>query len=455
MPIAKSKTMRKTPTEHQQKALEFAIANNGRILLADCPGLGKSLSAIMYLEHQGQWPCLVVCPTSVKGHWKREFEEFTGLKAVVINGTGLCEGQVTEQMVVVNYDILHAQLPWLLEQNFATIVLDEAHVLANRDNKWTKAAMQLAKFTPKVLGLTGTPIANRPADFWPILHVIRPELFPDFSSFAWKYCAPKYEESYGKWSYKGATNLPDLHEKVKPFMLRRGMEVLDLPNQSKSIQFVEMQNREMYDALHKEYVATARSGHWHGRKAKGVDKLTLLSNLLMLVARCKARGVVNWIKNYLAEHPNEKLLAFTTHTAMLDVIARRAVGEGECIVINGPVPAKKRTQLVDAFQNDPSIRLAVLNIKAASAGITLTAATKSVVCELPWTSRDITQLSGRNYRIGQDRETEVIFLLTKGTIEEKLCALIEEKQAYHAKIIEGHSVNELPIHKLLEEEMKK
>jgi len=97
----------------------------------------------------------------------------------------------------------------------------------------------------------------------------------------------------------------------------------------------------------------------------------------------------------------------------------------------------------------------VCNIKSGSAGITLTAATKFVAVELPWNAKDADQLRGRNHRIGQKRETEGIFLLTRDTIEEKLCKVIQQKQEIHEAIIEGKKLNDLPIHKMLEMEMGK
>lgn len=443
--------MRKTLKPHQVEAVQFMIQNKGRVIVGDCPGLGKSLSSIGYLEHLDRWPILIVCPSSVKGHWKAEFEEYTGRKAVIVEGELPYEGDLTHSAAVINYDILAAQMPWLLEQNFECLIFDECQNLANASTKWTKAARILAKRCPRVQGLSGTPIANRPADFWAMLHMIRPAEFSSFNDYAWTYCSPRYSERFNRWDYSGASNMDELHARIKPFMIRRTKEILNLPPQTKRIEFVEMDNRDLYDTLHKRYVDTSR---YQNPFSTGMDKLSLLSQLLMLVARCKARSTVRWIKDYLIENPEEKLIAFCTHTQMLDVVHRRAIPEGsEAIFINGSVASKKRTKLIEQFQTDPGTRLAVCNIKAAGAGITLTAATKSVVCELPWTSRDITQLAGRNHRIGQTRETELIFLLTENTIEEKLCKVIEEKQRIHEAIIEGRKLDDLPIMKMLEQMM--
>jgi SNF2 family DNA or RNA helicase len=139
---------------------------------------------------------------------------------------------------------------------------------------------------------------------------------------------------------------------------------------------------------------------------------------------------------------------------MIDVVKRRAIDEDEVVVIQGDVPAAKRTIAVDNFQNDPKKRLAVINIAAGAAGITLTAAKTIAVAELPWTSRAVVQLSGRTDRIGQTRDNDVIFLLTENTIEEKLCKTIQAKAGIHDQVINGTKTNSLPLHKMLEQMIK-
>jgi SWI/SNF-related matrix-associated actin-dependent regulator 1 of chromatin subfamily A len=440
--------MRKDPKPHQIEARDFLIKNDGRVLVADPPGVGKTLSTVLYLEHLNQWPCLVVCPPAVLGHWKKEFEQqLPDRKAVIIRGEALCEGDLHHDMVILNYDILDAQKPWLLEHQYKCIVFDECDKLANKATKWTQAAMVLAKHCPRVMGLSGTPIANMPADFYPILNMIRPDMFGDEREYLWRYCQPEFHERFG-WQFKGATKLQELHERIKPFMIRRPKSILNLPKQTVRMEFVDMENRETYNILHKQYVGTVRTPPAFRRK--GIDKLQLLSNLMMLCARCKARGTVMWIRKFLAENPGEKLIVFAINKQFIDVVRRRAAEPHESVVIDGSTPAKKRDANVEAFQTDPKVRLAIINIKAGGAGITLTAAKTTVVAQLPWTPRDCEQLSGRTDRISQTRENEVIYLLTKDTIEEKLCKAIQEKGLIQAAILDGKRVTNLKLMTLLE-----
>ena len=107
--------------------------------------------------------------------------------------------------------------------------------------------------TTKVIGMSGTPVMNRPADFWPILNIIRPELFPSFQSYAHRYCDPR--KTHWGWEYKGAKNLEELHERVKPFMLRRLKEnVLKLPSKTHVVVPLHLEDRSELDAAENDFI---------------------------------------------------------------------------------------------------------------------------------------------------------------------------------------------------------
>ena len=436
----------KSPKKHQEEAYQFWVRNNGRGLNADDPGLGKTLSSILYLDRENMWPALVVGPASTKGVWANELKEWAGKDSTIVGGRKCYTEPVATPATIINYDILADQLPWLAEQDYKVIIFDEAHSLQSMDTRWTKAAIALAKRCARVQGLTGTPIANHTRTLFPILHIIRPDLFPSFHRFAWSYCDPKFLETQGRWDYNGSSNPDLLHKAIQPFTIRRKKEILNLPKQSIRMETVEMDNRESYDALHKQY----QSMHYGFGNPSGTDKLTMITKLLMATARGKARAVVKWLQDSIAANPGEKLIVFCTHTGMLDVIYRR-VSPGRALMINGSVSSKKRTKFVEQFQTDPQIDLIVCNIKSGGAGITLTAATKTVFVELPWVPKDINQAKDRNFRIGQTEETEVIYLVAADTIEGKLCRALQTKSQSSDEVIEGSRTNSLNLFDMLKE----
>lgn len=439
------------PFPHQEEAYEFWVRNNGKGLNADLPGLGKSGSSILYLERQSMYPALVVCPTSVKGHWDNEFKAWTGKNALIVNGRAVYEGDVEEPLTIINYDILADQASWLAEQNFKVIIFDEAHALQNPEARWTKAAIALARRCPKIQGLSGTPVANRPASFFAILHIIRPDLFPSFSKYAWEYCAPRFIDAQGRWDYTGAANLDKLHALISPFMIRRKKEILNLPEQIIRMETVTMDNDSDYRKLHEQYIK-AGSSPFSRFGNQGATRLSLTTQMLMSTARGKARAVVEWLRKALADRPSEKIIVFAINTGMIDVLYRR-VSPGRALMIDGSVSAKKRTKIIEQFETDPNIDLIVCQIVAAGAGITLNAATRTVFTQLPWSPRHAAQAKDRNWRIGQTKATEVIFLVAENSIEEKLCRILTDKENIADQIVDGSKQHTLNVMGLLHEAM--
>lgn len=435
--------------QHQIHGIEFLKNAHGSALLADEPGLGKTRQSLAYLFETESYPAVIVCPASVKGVWQKEIELLNGPEPHVLFGEMPAEHDPDEvKIVVVNYDILAAQMPFIGKINPKQIIFDECHCLANPRAKWTRAAMYLSRRSPRVIGLSGTPITNRPSDFWSILHIIKPEEFPSFSEFAWRYCDPK-RGFQGRWDYTGSSNLDELHKRIQPFTLRRKKkDVLTLPKQSIQMETVEMDRPEEYEEANSNFIK------WAQRTGKAVDKIrkaeaiTKTTALLSLVARLKSRQTVLWLQNELEKDSALKLIVFCTHTGMLDVIYRRVCPE-QALMIDGSVSSAKRKGIIQKFQEDPHYRMIVCNIKAAGAGITLTAAAKTVFVELPWKPADILQAKDRNHRIGQDKDTEVVFLVAKDSIEERLCRILQEKANVSDQIIDGKPVKEIPILDLL------
>ena len=176
---------------------------HGGILLADEMGLGKTNQVCTLANRQNLWPLLVVCPASLKHNWERELRTWAGADSLILSGKVPADlPDELPKAVIVNYDILYEQQQTLLNVPWKCIAFDECHNLANRSAKRTKAAKRLSRLSTKVIGISGTPVMNRPADFWPILNIIRPELFPSWQAYAWKFCDPK--KTHWGWEYKGA-----------------------------------------------------------------------------------------------------------------------------------------------------------------------------------------------------------------------------------------------------------
>lgn len=421
---------------------------HGGVLLADEPGLGKTAQVCVLIAEQKLFPALIICPASVKDNWKREIKAWTGLDAQILSGKTPEPLDPMPAVTIINYDVLDAWKQVLAGTRWGCMAIDECHMLADRSSKRTRAVKLISRHALKVVGMSGTPVLNRPADFWPILNIIRPDMFNSFPEYAWRYCDPK-KTPWG-WEYKGAKNLDALHESLKTFMIRRKKNVMDLPDKHRLIVAMEVENRQELQQAEDDFIGwlTKNSQFGSVASAKRAEAVTKLGVVLRLTSRLKCRSVVCWARQFLRDHPNEKLVLFAVHKAMIDVLRRRILPEGT-VVIDGSVPTSKRQAIVDAFQNDPSVRLMVANIKAAGVGITLTAAAHIGVAELWWTSAMMAQAEDRIHRATQSRECTIHYLVVPGTVEQKICNAIQTKQRIADEVIDGKKSSSMPILDLL------
>lgn len=431
---------------YQQEGIDKMTAIHGGILLADEQGLGKTPQVAALARQQGLFPLLIVCPASLKNNWERELRDWAKVESLILSGKD--PQPLPDDLppaVICNYDILYEQQTVLMNVPWKCIAFDEAHNLSNRSAKRTKAAKRLSRLTTKVIGISGTPLMNRPADFWPILNIIRPELYPSWQAFAWKFCDPK-KTRWG-WEYKGATNLQELHQAIQPFTIRRKKEdVLKLPDKHRIVVQMPLSDPKELQSAEDDFVAwlTKNSRSGSVEKAKKAEAVTKLGALLRLTAKLKCRSIVEWCQKFLEENPTQKLIVFAIHKNMIDVLERRIYPEGT-VVIDGSVPSKKRQAIVDSFQHDPKTRLMVANIKAAGVGLTLTAASNIAFAELWWAPSAVDQADARTHRIGQNSECTSWFLIAPNTLEEKIAEALQKKQQVADAVIDGKVHKSMPI----------
>lgn len=432
--------------QHQKDTVAFYHKTNGRCLNTSEPGTGKTATVATYLKESRNLPAIIVCPASVKGTWKDELKLWGQLDSGIVQGES---GELPDSdILVINYNILKARRQQLSDIPYKTIVFDECQSLSDPTTAQTKAATALSRRATHVIGMSGTPITNRPKDFWPILHIIRPKEYPTFYKFGWQYCDPQ-RKPWGL-EFKGCSNPEKLHKEIQPFTIGYKQEdVVTLPKRSIQVVSIPIDRPEEYAEAEQDFLGwMKRKAAGNVEKAKAAEAIVKTSKLLTLACQLKARHAVKWIKNHMSD--GRKVIVFCTHTGMLDVMHRR-IAPGQSVFINGSVPTAKRHAIVKQFQTDPDIRVFVGNVQACGSGITLTAATSTIMTELPWTASAVIQAGRRNYRIGQDKETELIFLVAAGTIEEKLAKMIQQKSEIASAILDGKQVSGLPLMDMLKE----
>jgi SWI/SNF-related matrix-associated actin-dependent regulator 1 of chromatin subfamily A len=416
---------------------------DGRALLADDPGLGKTLQALKFLQ-RNPWamPALVVCPAIAKHIWEAQAMSQVGLIPHVCHGrTPPPRGLMSSGLYIINYDILPYWQRWFDRHvEFNTLIADECHSIQHATSKKTKAVMEIGRRCRCVLGLSGTPMLNEPSNIYNILSLINPLYFRSFFEFATEYC--KVRRMYGKFKYSGARNIPKLHTVLKTHghMIRRlKKDVLkQLPPRTREIVPLPMRDATEYKRASTDFFGWLKEkSKRRAVSASRAEGMVKVGYLKQLAARLKFCYAVEWVDNLL-ENSNEKIVIFAYHTKCIEALARHY--HGRCVVVSGATPANRRKLAEETFQNDARYDVFIGQIGAAGVALTLTAATTTITLELVWRPADHDQADDRIYRIGQTQPTWAYYLVAHGTVEDKICKLLQDKQAIARGALDGGAV---------------
>jgi SWI/SNF-related matrix-associated actin-dependent regulator 1 of chromatin subfamily A len=434
--------MTTTLRKYQRDGVRFIERCGGRAMVCDEMGLGKTLQALSWGHHflDAEAVKVVVCPAAVKDGWRREAASHLGLRAEVLGGTKpyLRPGDRSPcPLLIVNYDVLSAWLPYLTSLPVEYVILDEIQYVKSPKAARTKAVYLLCEGVEHVVGLSGTPLMNRPAELWPVVHLLRPDLFPSWSHFAWRYCRP--ERNYWGWTYNGADNLDELHQILTQNLMirRRKADVLkELPPKQDIVVPVEMSRPKEYELAYRQFVQwlMVRKPEKAVRALKN-EALTKIGYLVRLVGELKRDAVASWVKDYLES--GEKLALFGVHHEFLRPLHARFPRES--VLIDGAVVGPQRQATVDRFAADPRVRVLFGNVVAAGVGMNgIQRATSTVAHgEFPWTPAQTEQATARAHRIGQTKKVTVFHLVVPGTIEEKVLKLNQKKQEILDRTLDG------------------
>ena len=438
------------PFPYQQAGYNFLKSAEFRAILADDMGLGKTIQAILVMmKVRDEGPILVSCPATVKLNWKREIEKWIpGIRVQVLNGrtpeTAINPGEF--DVFVINHDILaygdgaakDGVSGWF-EQfeavNLSLAVFDEGHKIGNHKTIRGKAARRIAKATKRTMILTGTPVQNRPRELFPLLNMVDPGSWPNFFQFAKRYCNA-HQTRFG-WDFSGSSNLPELHERIKPWVLRRTKDQVlkELPGKRRVDIVLELskKDRREYDNRVEYWANRIRT-----RSMENGDHLVMIGELRQLAAKAKLQGSINWIGDFV--ETGEKLIVFAVHKATIKAIQESLEKlDVRYVTITGETSQTKRQEAVDAFQNDPGVQVFIGNIQAAGEGITLTAASNEVFVEFGWKPGEHAQAEDRANRIGQDSLVTCWYMVAEKTIDERLFGIIDGKRRVVETIMEGSS----------------
>lgn len=434
--------------------LSLSEMNFGGIL-ADEMGLGKTIQIIAFLLYKKGKKSLVVTPTSLIYNWKEEFEKFApDLKIGIIHGSKSSRNKILENkdeydILITTYGTIKNDIDFYKSEVFDYCIIDEAQNIKNPKAQNTKVIKEIkakVKFA-----LTGTPIENSLVELWSIFDFIMPGYLFDEKKFKQKFVNRSERE------------IDELKSLINPFILRRLKSdvITELPEKIEKKYYVPMTTEQKlaYKNYMKEVKLKLKTGE--------DDNITIFSYLTRLRQICQDPILVN--KDYTGDSgklnvaleiieevikEDNKILVFSQFTSVLKKIEeelnkRNIVSK----YLDGSTRAKERIRLVSDFNESKESGVFLISLKAGGTGLNLTSA-KFVMHMDPWWNPAIEdQATDRAHRIGQKNVVEVIKLIAKDTIEEKVVQLQEEKREIINSVMSDDSLNINNISKLTNEEI--
>ena len=411
--------------EHQKEGVK-TLCENKKYILADDLGLGKTMTTIVASLESNSKKILVICPASLKINWKREIEFHTNKNVSIVEGKKWEDGDY----VIVNYDILknfHSlekdTESIIRNSGFDLIIVDEAHAICNTQAQRTKLVNDIARITDKVWLLTGTPITSRPINYFNLLNLVDCNVAQNWMAYVRRYCNG-YQFRAGNrkiWNVSGASNLEELYERTKPFVLRRlKNDVLDLPEKIITPVYMRLRSKEYEDVMGEYY-------EWYDKGGES-NSLTMqfskIAKVRQIIANEKVAQTIELCENILDQ--DKKVIIFCNFTDSLNAIYNHF--KKVAVKLDGSTPKGERQDAVDKFQTDDKVKVFVGNIKAAGVGLTLTAAETVIMNDLSFLPSDHSQAEDRAYRYGQKNTVVVYYPLFENTIEGIIYDILDKKK---------------------------
>ncbi len=480
--------MSMTPMPHQVDGMNWCLDKNAALIAADM-GTGKTgiacLSWIAWKSFGEKGRTLIICPATIKLNWMRELNNWVDSSTIVVDqpDIGIASGKhwPENDVVIINYDILHRHQRDLEDEDWGIVIIDESHNIRNSSALRTKCVVggrvmekikekgkppkTVLKNTFKGIRakrkivMTGTPILNKPVEIFTSLKWLDKATWGNYRFFTERYCDAQ-PAGYGRATdVSGASNLRELHDRLKKTIMFRVLkkdvlknlppkihQIIPLPAPDSVKMAIDEQLRMW--TLAESTVKSLREKRDAAKVARNRDEYARLGMQLrsvngeLITNMSRARKdlgvskiplVVQHVEDILSTAgPDKKVVVFAHHTEVLHTLAAHFQPRGVAF-IDGSTPTQDRMAVVDRFQTDPACRVAVLSILAAGVGTTMTASDHVVMAEADWRPGINDQAEDRTHRIGQTRGVLVQYLVYDGSVD----AIIIQRNIEKQKIIDS------------------
>lgn len=427
------------PYDYQRKGIQYMV-DHKRCFNGDDMGLGKTFQSIAAVSIARAYPCLVVAPATMKVTWQREFQRFIGKQAIILSNenkdswhrqfeTGACNVFITNYDSVKKYFVSRVRGRTIAKHivldkraaMFKSVILDESHRCCNTTALWSIYLEAICANKEYVWLLTGTPIITSNEDLMQQLRIMR--RLDDFGG------AARFRERYCQGPDK-SSNLYELHYRLWEicyFRREKSLALKDLPEKTRQYLTVDIDNRSEYDFAEKDLlrylVEYESASDAKIKKAAKATAMVQINHLRQISARGKMKEAKLFIHDVI--DGGDKLIVFAFHKSVMAEIIETFPGS---VTVTGSDSQEKKQEAIDKFQNDPDCKLIALNYKSGGVGITLTAASRVLFIEFPWTASDCEQAECRAHRNGQKNAVNCYYLLARNTIDERILEIIQKER---------------------------
>ena len=407
-------------------------------------------------------------PTSLAYNWEHEFDSFASqIKKAICIGSKEKRKHILKDLnkinvIITTYGLLREDEEIYENLNFNTMIIDEAQNIKNNHAGITKVVKSIKAETK--FALTGTPLENSILELWSIFDFIMPGYLANLTKFQSKYKIKDFDED-SEILIKG------LSKQINPFILRRKKSdvVKELPEKLINDIYIDLKDEQK-----KLYVAELNRVKEEMNKIikeEGMNKARFL--ILQLLTKLRqicidpsivydnytdGSNKIEQLENIVSEYTknNHKVLIFSSFKTALNIVKEKLNNAKiKTYMIDGSVPAKTRIEMVDNFNENDDIKVFLIMLKSGGTGLNLASADVVIHLDLWWNPQAENQATDRAHRIGQTNTVEVIHLINKGTIEEKILELQNKKRILSDKLIDGEIRDKNIISELTKEDIEK
>jgi SNF2 family DNA or RNA helicase len=455
--------------DYQVKACDFGRHANLRALYTLEMGLGKTIVAASLLKayFNKVKPVLIVCKSSLTIQWLMELFEWTGQMAEIIGNSQDEPHPDDFDICITSMDMLrHCKKyakkkkrdSWVDTAKFGLIILDEVQHIKNPDSQRTQLVRQLCARAEHVLGLSGTPIKNHAAEYFTILNILAPHLFPVETQFINYWVEHSFDDRTGKFHYGGIKNWKRFQEITKDFILRytRAEVMPELPSVVRSYLFCDIG-----DELNKDYQAQlkifkqafddaelASSGKekWEASSALRES----MNEMRQLIGLAKVKPTVEYVREFLDNYSNgtkRKIVVFTHHIKAADLLEDALnemmpeYGATKVARMKGGMDPQKSYAMEQHFKSTPTCRVLVASTLACGEGKNFQFCQDAVMMERQWNPANEEQAESRFPRVGSTADfVNVKYIVARRTFDEPMSQLVERKRAAVEKSLSGRNI---------------